>query len=115
MVAKEVQGNVKAAQPIDSVIIRKMKMVLPEFAWMAEKTTGLVRASCSTKEHIRAIDGSVPVEDASNLHAGPCRAEMAERAVAQHAHCLSAPPGRATSRQRIDGHRSSSKPIPEEP
>jgi len=48
-------------------------MVLPEFAWMAEKTTGLARASCSTKEHIRAIDGSVPVEDASNLHAGPCR------------------------------------------
>jgi len=28
---------------------------------MAEKTTGLARASCSTKDHIRAIDGSVPV------------------------------------------------------
>jgi len=34
-------------------------LVLPEFAWMAEKTTGLARASCSTKEHIPAIDGSV--------------------------------------------------------
>jgi len=42
-------------------------MVLPEFAWMAEKTTGLARASCSTKQHIRAIDGSVPVEEAPHL------------------------------------------------
>jgi len=47
-------------------------LVLPEFAWLGEKTTGLARASCSTKEHIRAIDGSAPVEKASNLHAGPC-------------------------------------------
>ena len=115
MVAKEVHGNVKAAQPIDSVIIRKMKMVLPEFAWIGEKTPGLARASCSTKEHIRANDGSVPVEDASNLHAGPCQAEMAEIEVAQNAPCFAAPPGLATSRQRIDGHRRSSKPIPEEP
>jgi len=53
-----------------------MKMVLPEFAWMAEKTPGLARASYSTKEYIRAIDGSVPVEDASNLHAGHCQAKM---------------------------------------
>jgi len=59
-----------------------LKKVFPEFAWMAEKTTGLARASCSTKEHIRAIDGSVPVEQASNLLAGPCRAEMAEIEVA---------------------------------
>ncbi len=43
---------------------------------MAEKATGLARASCSSKEHISAIDDSVPVEKASNLHAGPCRAEM---------------------------------------
>jgi len=45
---------------------------------MSEITTGLARASCSAKEHIRAIDGSVPVEEASSLHAGPCQAEMAE-------------------------------------
>jgi len=44
-----------------------LKKVHPEFAWMAEKTTGLARASCSTKEHIRAIDGSVPVKEASNF------------------------------------------------
>ncbi len=82
---------------------------------MAEETTGLARASCSTKEHIRAIDGSVPVEEASNLHAGPCRAEMAETEGAQNALCSAAPPGLAKSRQRIDGHRRSSKQIPEEP
>ena len=34
---------------------------------MGEKITGLARESCSTKEHIRAIDGSVPVEEAPNL------------------------------------------------
>jgi len=76
---------------------------------------GLARASCSTKEHIRAIDGSVPVEKASNLHAGPCRAEMSETEVAQNALCFAAPPGLAKSRQTIDGHRRSSKQIPEEP
>ncbi len=70
---------------------------------MEEKTTGLARASCSTKEHIRAIGGSVLVEEASNLHAGPCRAEMAEIEVAQNALCSTAPPGRATTKQRVDG------------
>ncbi len=90
-------------------------MVLPEFAWPAEKTTALARASCSTKEHIRAFDGSVPVEDASNLHAGPCRAEMAEIEVAQNALCFAAAPGLAKSRQIIDAHRLSSKQISEEP
>jgi len=90
-------------------------LVLPEFAWMAEKITTLARASCSTKEHIRAIDGSVPVEDASNLHAGPCRAEMAEIEVAQNALCFAAFPGLAISRQRIDTHTRSSNQIPEEP
>ncbi len=74
----------------------------------------LARASCSTKEHIRAIDGSVPVEKASNLHATPCRAEMAEREVAQNPLCFAAPPGLAMSRQRIDGHRRSSTQIQEE-
>ena len=34
--------------------------VLPEFAWLGEKTTGLARASCSTKEHIE--DPSSPPE-----------------------------------------------------
>jgi len=29
--------------------------VLPEFAWMGEKTTGVASASCSTKEHIRNL------------------------------------------------------------
>jgi len=90
-------------------------MVLPEFAWMGEKSTGLARASCSTKEHIRVIDGCVPLEEASNLHAGPCRAEMAEIEVAQNALCFSAPPGLEKSRQRNNGHRRSSKQIPEEP
>jgi len=88
--------------------------VFPEFAWMAEKTQGLARASCSTKEHIRAIDGSVPVEEASNLHAGLSQAEMAEIEVAQSALCSTAPPGLAKSRQRIHGHGRSSKQIPEE-
>jgi len=32
---------------------------------MVEKTTALVRASWFTKEHIRAIDGSVLLEEAS--------------------------------------------------
>jgi len=72
---------------------------------MAEISTGLARASCSTKEHIRAIDGSVPVEKASNLHAGPCRAKMAEIEVAQNALCSAAPPGLAKLRPSIDGHR----------
>jgi len=45
---------------------------------MGEKTASLARSGCSTQEHIRAIDGSVPVEEASNLHAGPCQAEMTE-------------------------------------
>ncbi len=72
-------------------------MVLPEFARMAEKTAALARASCSTKEHIRAIDGSVPVKEASNLHAGPCQAEMAGIEVAQNALCFAAPPGLAIS------------------
>jgi len=89
--------------------------VLPEIAWMAEKTPGLARASCSTKEHIRAIDGSVLLEEASNLHAGPCQAEMAEIEVAQNALCSTAPPGLAKSRQKIYGHRRSSTQIPEEP
>ncbi len=65
---------------------------------MAKKTTGQARASCSTKEHIRAIDGSIPVEKASNLHAGPCQAEMAEIEVAQNGLCFAAPPGLAKSR-----------------
>ena len=82
---------------------------------MGEKSTGLARASCSTKEHIRGIDACVLVEEASNLHAGPCRAEMAEREVAQNALCFAAPPGLAKSRQIIDAHRRSSKQIPEEP
>jgi len=82
---------------------------------MAEKTTGLARVSCSTKEHIRAIDGSVPVEEASNLHAGPCQTEMAEIEVAQNALCFAAFPGLAISRQRIDAHTRSSNQIPEEP
>ena len=38
------------------------------FTWMVEKTTGLARASFSTREHIRAIDGSAPVENGSNLY-----------------------------------------------
>jgi len=83
-------------------------MVLPEFAWMAEKITALARASCSTKEHIRAIDGSVPVEESSNLHAGPCQAEVAEIEVAQNALCFAAPPGLWPSQGResifIDVH-----------
>jgi len=91
------------------------KLVLPEFSWMAEKTTVLARASCSTKKHIRAIDDSAPVENASNFHAGPCRAEMAEIEVAQNALCSTAPPGLTKSRQRIDDRRRSSKQIPEEP
>ena len=71
-------------------------VVLPEFAWMGEKTTGLARANCSTKEHIRAIYGSVLVEDASNLHATPCQAEMAEIEVAENALCSAVPHGLAT-------------------
>ena len=75
---------------------------------------GQARASCSTKEHIRAIDGNVLLEEGPNLHAGLSRAEMAEIEVAQNAYCFAAPPGLAKSRQRIDGHRSPSKQIPEE-
>jgi len=90
-------------------------MVLSKFAWMAEKTTGLARASCSTKEHIRAIDGSVLLEEASNLHAGPSQAEMAQIEVAQNALYSPAPPGLATLRQTIDAHTRSSQQIPEEP
>ena len=90
-------------------------LVLPEFAPMAEKTAGMARASYSTKEHIRTIDGSVLVEEASNLHAGPCQAEMAEIAAAQHALCSTAPPALVKASQRIDVHRLSSKQIPEEP
>jgi len=82
---------------------------------MGEKSTGLARASCSTKEHIRAIDGSVLVEKASNLHAGLSQAEIAEIEVAQDALCFAAPPGLAKSRQRIDGHRRSPKQITEKP
>jgi len=82
---------------------------------MAEKTTALARAGCSTKEHIRAIDGTVLVEEASNLHAGPCQPEMDEIKVAQNALCLAAFPGLAISRQRIDTHRRSSKKVREEP
>ncbi len=109
MVAKEVHGNVRAVQPIDLAIIRKMEMVLPEFAWLGEKTPGLARASCSTKEHIRVIDGSVPVEKASNYHADPCLAEMAEIEVAQIALCFAASPGLAKSGREamvIDVHPS---------
>jgi len=79
-------------------------MVLPNFAWMAEKTTGLAGANCSTKEHIRAIDGSVPVEEASNLHAGPCQTEVAEVEVTQNALCSTAHPGLAKPRLTIDAH-----------
>ena len=99
----------------DQISVTRIPMVLPKFAWLREKTTGLARASCSTKEHIRAVDGSVPVQKASNLHAGPCQAEMAEIEVAQNALCSTAPPGLTKSRQRIDGHRRSSTQIPEEP
>jgi len=95
--------------------VSRLNKVLPEFAWMAEKTTALARASCSTKEHIRAIDGSVAVEEASNLHVGPYRAEMAELEVAQHALCFAAPPGLAKFRQRIDAHARLYKQISEEP
>jgi len=97
------------------VVLHTYFSVLPEFAWLAEKTARLARASCSTKEHIRVIDGSVLVKEASNLHAGPCHAEMAAIEVAQNALCFAAPPGLAKFRQNIDGHRSSSKQIPEEP
>jgi len=89
--------------------------VLPKFAWIAEKTKCQAWASCSTKEHIRAMDGSVPVEEASNLHAGPCRAELAEIEVAQNALCFAACPGLVISWQRIGAHTRSSKQIPEEP
>jgi len=89
--------------------------VLSESAWMLEKTTGQARASCSTKEHIRAIDGSVPVEEESNLHAGPCQTEMAEIEMAQNALCFAAFPGLAISRQRIDAHTRSSNQILEKP
>jgi len=82
---------------------------------MAEITTALARASYSTKEHIRAVDGSVLVEKASNLHAGSCQAEMAEIEVAQNALCFAALPGLAKFRQRIDAHRRVFKQIPEEP
>ncbi len=67
---------------------------------MAEKTRGLARASCSTKEHIRHL-----------LHAWR-KALSAERIQAL---CSTAPPGLAKSGQRIDGHRRSSWQIPEEP
>ena len=67
------------------------------------------------KEHIRTIDGSVLVEEASNLHAGPCQAEMAEIEVAQNALCSPAPPGLTKSTQRIDGYQRSSRQIPEKP
>jgi len=42
---------------------------------MATKTTALARASCSTKEHVRAIDGSVLLEEAGNESSGelPCK------------------------------------------
>jgi len=79
------------------------------------KDPGLARASCSTIEHIRAIDGSVPVEEASNLHAGPCRAEMGEIEVAQDALRSTAAPGLARFRQRIDARTRLSKQIPEQP
>jgi len=82
---------------------------------MGDKTAGQARASCSTKEHIRAIDGSVLVEEASNLHASPCRAEMAEIEVAQNALYSAAPPGLTIFRKRIDAHIRLSKQIPEEP
>jgi len=72
---------------------------------MAEKIRGLARASSSIKEHIRSIDGSVLVEEVSNLHAGNCQAEIAGIEVAQNAFCSTAPPGLAKSRKRIDGHR----------
>jgi len=97
------------------VVLHTYFSVLPEFAWLAEKTARLARASCSTKEHIRAIDGSVLVEKASNLHAGPCQAEMAEIEVAQNALCFAAPPGLAKFRQRIDAHTRLSRQIPKKP
>jgi len=35
------------------VIVKEgLEQVFPEYAWMAEKTTDLARASCSTNEHI---------------------------------------------------------------
>ena len=60
------------------------------------------------------MDGSVPVEEASNLHATPCQAEMTEIEVAQNALCFAAPPGLAIFGQRIDAHTRLSKQIPEE-
>ncbi len=56
-------------------------LALPEFAWMAEKTTALARANCSTKEHIPHL-----------LHAWR-KALSAERIQAL---CSTAPPGLAS-------------------
>ncbi len=70
------KAEVKRSRTNDTVM--EKCVVLPEFAWMGEKTAGLARASCSTKEHIRVINGSILVEKAANLHAGPRQAEMAE-------------------------------------
>jgi len=67
------------------------------------------------KERIRTIDGTVLVEEASHLHAGPCQAEIAEIEVAQNALCFTALPGLAKSRQRIDAYGRSAKQVPEEP
>jgi len=74
--------------------------VLPEFAWMAEKTSGLARASCSTKEHIR----NLPHAWRKALSAGRIQAL-----------CSTTASGLAKSRQRIDAHRRSSRQVPEEP
>jgi len=68
--------------------------VLPEFARMGEKTTGLAGASCSTKEHIRHL-----------LHAWR-KALSAERIQAL---CFAAPLGleiRGGESMRIDVHPS---------
>ncbi len=67
---------------------------------MVEKTKGLARASCSTKEHNRHL-----------LHAW----RQALSAEGIQALCSTTPPGLAKSRQTIDAHRHSSRRVPEEP
>ncbi len=80
---------------------------------MGEKIERPARASCPTKTHSRVADGSVLLEEASNLQRGLSRAEMAEVEVAQHTLFFAGPPGLVNPRQRNDGQRHPSKQIPE--